>query len=655
MRLPFASFWLFVYPVGDLAAALRAAAQVPADTTSLVLDALAGVAFWFGTFLLCSIALSRVDALTGILRIVGAWAIRGVLLLLAGYSLLLWGAVYATGYWPNPAAVSFLLENASRVPQHILQTSPVIASVVVVVTILMAWWTERAVRGLTFKWSTTNSRMTFMAGAVAIGLWSALVPLVGHVSPLVFPVIGSAEEKSDAFARMYVDQLKPKSSGPREFRRPRNIPVVVVLVESLRHDLLVEHPEAIPFLKSLHDRHIGFERAYASASHSNFTDLAFWYSRYPLKSRGKEGFPVDAPWRGTSLFGVFKQAGYATAYISSQNERWGNMQNWLRTVDVDYYYHSEDHSGNTWENHDDLKGLAGMLRNGTATAGKIEDSETLEIAKKWIAGRPDGAFFLGMNLQNTHFSYVMPPGATEPYQPSDLGFAAVYYSWPIEKQRNVRNRYLNAVSNVDRLLANFAEYLQSIGLWDECVFVVLGDNGEAFYEHGFGNHSGPMYDEVVRTLAVIKPPGARASREIVRRPVSHIDIAATVPSLAGLDVSTSFQGLPIIGHDAGCRPVFLYSNAIVRQYGIVDWPWKALLTEYPVQAEELYRLDLDPLEKNNLAATHLGDLARLSGKVRFWRDVQRVYHEADRYVDRVPPRFDDIGRSSGSGCAEPPA
>jgi hypothetical protein len=186
-----------------------------------------------------------------------------------------------------------------------------------------------------------------------------------------------------------------------------------------------------------------------------------------------------------------------------------------------------------------------LIKQGIATAGKVEDSETIATALRWIDKRPAGdGFFLGMNLQNTHFSYVMPPDAVEPYQPSELGFRAVYYYWPAERTEQVRNRYLNAVYNVDRLLERFAAELKRRGLWDECLFVVLGDNGEAFYEHGFGNHSGPMYDEVVRTFGgdqaarVEQDPNRSVSRN---RSVTSI-LPPVFPVLAGLPLPASFPG-----------------------------------------------------------------------------------------------------------------
>jgi arylsulfatase A-like enzyme len=389
----------------------------------------------------------------------------------------------------------------------------------------------------------------------------------------------------------------------------------------------------------MYETHTGFLRAYATASHSNLSDLAFWYAQYPLRGPGKERFPHDADWRGVSLFDLFKAHGYQTGYISSQNERWGDMINWLETPSIDHFFHSETYEGETWENYDDIAGLASLIKRGVTHAGKIEDSETLRIAKQWISSLDRGApFFLGMNLQNTHFSYVLSPGAAQPFQPSDLGFRAVYYRWPEDQRVNVRNRYLNSVHNVDQLLHDFADFLRKEGMWDDLVFVVVGDNGEAFYEHGFGNHSGPMYDEVVRTLAFVKPPaGSDLPSGEFESPVSHIDIAATIPDLAGLPLPWSFQGKPVTSGVCTDRPVFMYSNAIVQQYGTVSWPWKYLVTAFPEEQEELYNLEEDPGELSNQARARSDVTARLAESVRAWSALQQRYYQDSAYLEKAPP------------------
>jgi len=59
--------------------------------------------------------------------------------------------------------------------------------------------------------------------------------------------------------------------------------VIVLYVESMRYDLAGYEPSPIPYLKSLIPQSIFFERAYAVSSHSNYADVSFWYSQFPLR------------------------------------------------------------------------------------------------------------------------------------------------------------------------------------------------------------------------------------------------------------------------------------------------------------------------------------------------------------------------------------
>jgi arylsulfatase A-like enzyme len=650
--------WLGLWPLLDaVASGIRIAAS--SDSWSLwpvlVSALIAPIAFWGGAFLLVWSVIRAFSSLRSRpLQYLLALVWLTILVLVHAYFLALWSFVFSNRRMPNPEAVVFLLDNASRVPQHLLQTAPVMTIAFACAAVLLTALTYGSIRALALPTLARRPGRAALAGGLCLVAALVSVPAGVDASPAVFAMASASEERIEVRARHDIQSLAQRSNVATPAHVDRKYPVIVILVESLRHDLLTDHPEAIPFLKSLHDRHIGFDYAYATASHSNLTDLAFWYGQYPLRGAGFEGFPVDAPWRGTSMFGAFQAAGYATAYISSQNELWGNMQNWLRTPEVDYYFHSEDFKGQTWENQDDLRGLVRLIKEGVATAGKVEDSETIATALRWIGNKSAAnGFFLGMNLQNTHFSYVMPPDAKEPYQPSELGVRAVYYFWPQERKEQVRNRYLNAVYNLDRLLERFAEELKRRKLWDECLFVVLGDNGEAFHEHGFGNHSGPMYDEVVRTLAIVKPPGSSRLQSIrVAKPVSHIDIAASVPALAGLSVPESFQGRP--AHDATISkpPVFMYSNAIVRQFGIVDWPWKLLLTEYPERRSELYRLDQDPAEQRNVFGEATRTASDLESRLGYWIATQRAYYAIHAYAKKVPPHFDTGGDRTTAGFGQ---
>lgn len=632
--------WPLAPPAVDVAISIWAYTQTgdasdARGMTALVLEIVARLLLWSGFYFLFQAAFAfvrtvRFPVLHALLR----WTVLFVLALVLAYFFFAWAYTIANSGPPSTDIWNFLIDNLGLLPQHLIQTSPLIAIGGPIFAMLLAIACERAVLEIQAirRYSLVNKSilaLLMLAGAVSIiRVEQGLAEPVRTASPM-----------ADAYIASLPDKQRGGDNNP-----PKRYPTIVILAESLRYDLLTKHAEAIPFLKSLAENGMSFERSYATASHSNLTDLAFWYSQFPLKGERMESYPATAPWRGISLFQVFKSAGYDTAYISSQNERWGDMLNWLDVPEVDYFFHSENYGGDTWENMDDRPGLASMIKRGLVTAGKIEDSGTLRVAKDWIGKLPrESTFFLGMNLQNTHFSYVMPPGGIEPYQPSELGFRAIYYRWPEKYKDNVRNRYLNAVTNLDHLLADFSAYLKAKGLWDECIFVVVGDNGEGFYEHGFGNHSGPMYDEAVRTLSLVKLPKSlqQQQRQIVRHAISHVDIAATIPRIAGLDIPDSFQGKPLYPESAERRPVFMYSNGIVRQYGIVSWPWKLLVTVAPRKKTELFKLDTDQAEIENLATSHNVTMDSLKDQLDFWIDAQLAYYRSEAYARKSAPRYDE--------------
>ncbi len=488
------------------------------------------------------------------------------------YCVLFWMFFFEVGYGPNRNLILFVVFNSGQVFLHALQTSPVtfsiISMVILLSTAVFAIWHQR----LADQLADTVSMKRF-AGAAIMALGIVLL-----TAPYLYLRLSSVAVDRYVFENMKVRRIwadnvqNMKNELPEKIPyhpRPSGLnqgPVIIVLVESLRHDLLEMEPSPILFLKSLSSESVVFERSYASSSHSNYADLAIWYSQYPLRFKNIQQYPVDAPWRGKSIFEAFKTHGYQTAYISSQNEKWGDMVNRLKWG-VDYFYHSEDYHGPTWVNKDDRAGLVRLMENGCASAGKIEDSETLRVAAEWIAGQAGNKkIFLGLNLQNTHFSYVIPPGGDEPFQPAVLDFETVYYSWPQSKKDIVKNRYLNAAFNVDRLLREFSEELKKLGVWDDCLFVVIGDSGEAFYEHGVANHSGPMFEEVMRTVSLARvPANIKSSIKRITTPISHIDIGPWV--LSQLDMPIYLSGEREQGRRNKC-----FANLFVCQcHGSAVW------------------------------------------------------------------------------------
>lgn len=403
----------------------------------LVLIAANGALTWatiYAALFLLAIAAARLPAI--ILRVPLFLGLGFCALFVVVLCAFAWAFGLNSGFLPSGNIVIFALDNAMRTPQNLLQTAPVKTLMLAVAILLLSLVLARLM-------TAPARRVSLPRGAWTISF--ALI-MAAKGTYLTAPHV-TAKFSAIAFNKMLLVRLDPsfddyqldtalaatfveRAPAQPVTRIKTSHSVIVILIESLCRVLIEMEPSPLPFMKALATRGgIYFDKAYATASHSNYADVAFWYSRHPMRSLGLQTYPKDGAYRGTSIFKLMKQNGYTTGYISSQNELWGSMVNWLNLPgEVGYFYHSENFAGDTWYNREDKKGIGGLIRKRVATAGKIEDSQTLQIASRWIESLgKQRRFFQGMNLQNTHFSYVNPPGGITPYQPAETDAGAIYY------------------------------------------------------------------------------------------------------------------------------------------------------------------------------------------------------------------------------------
>ena len=111
----------------------------------------------------------------------------------------------------------------------------------------------------------------------------------------------------------------------------------------------------------------------------------------------------------------------------------------------------------------------------------------------------------------------------------------------------------------------------------------------------------------------------------------NIDLAPTILRLAGVEIPYSMQGrdlAPLMRSESPVwRKEWFYEHlfqhlTIPKTEGVRSEHWKyARYLESDPTYEELYDLQADPGEDRNLAAAseHQGDLERLRGRWRVWR------------------------------------
>lgn len=418
--------------------------------------------------------------------------------------------------------------------------------------------------------------------------------------------------------------------------------VVFILVESLRSDQLRVYGGArdvMPTLDRVARASRVFVNAYIQASHSNYANLVPLSSHYPLRSRDMHDYPERPTYPRVLVYDVLKPLGYRTAIFSSSNENWGGMINYLRTAGLDRLLHPENFDGPTYLNYGDI-GFAQWARR-SRHAGSIDDRYTVAEAIKWIEQDRRQPFFLQLHMQASHVPYWTPDDFPRRFSPARRDFQILWGKFPRDRVQEVKDYYADSLAYVDHVLDRFFLFLEAAGLADRTIVVVGGDNGEAFYEHGFAAHAADLYNEVVKVPIFIRAPGL--APRLDHRPAQALDIAPTVFDLLGLPPHPSFQGIsllpPTFNPD---RSMYMVAQTpLAFQYAIVRSGYKLIYDEWQPRYL-LFDQIKDPGETRDLAAGLPELVAPLARRLHAWQLAQIAYYDDPaRHAREYPPVLAD--------------
>lgn len=422
--------------------------------------------------------------------------------------------------------------------------------------------------------------------------------------------------------------------------------VIIVAIESLRHDMIfAEHQgqEILPNINRLARNGLHLTRAYAQSTHSDYADTCLVSSLYPLRTRAHHYFSENDPWPKTLIYDLLKPLGYSTAIISSQNEMWGGMAHFLQTPALDHFYHPETAKVDTSVFVMD-PGFAREVKRGSLKAGKFPDSHTAASACDWLqrhlhAKKP---VCLSMNLQSSHFPYLLPDDCERPFQPSALDPSYSFVWYPEEATPVVRNAYYNAIHECDKQVGKLVQTLEECGQLDDTILIVTGENGEAFHECGGSiTHAREPVEPAIHIACVVHSPNLIKPQRS-DYPFEHVDLAPTILGLLNLPPHPNFQGIDILAEDrvpADHRLLFCHVNTAFSQANavVLGGRWK-LVRQDGQGSALLFDVVADPNEEHNLL-TQESELAnRLQRILAEWKANQLAYyHFPNYYVNFFPP------------------
>jgi len=185
--------------------------------------------------------------------------------------------------------------------------------------------------------------------------------------------------------------------------------------------------------------------------------------------------------------------------------------------------------------------------------------------------------------------------------------------------QDVRDR-LEMLLGVDESVQRIRQALADMGELDNTVLIVTSDHGYFYGEHGLNEERRLAYEETARVPLVIRFPRVARAGSTPAQLVQVIDLAPTILDLAGVPDTVLRQGAslaPLLSGYATSwrRSVLLeyYSDRVFPR--MLNMAYQAVRTERHKYIDylelpgmdELYDLEADPFELENLIGTPAGD------------------------------------------------
>ncbi|VAX26549.1 hypothetical protein MNBD_NITROSPINAE05-99 [hydrothermal vent metagenome] len=286
----------------------------------------------------------------------------------------------------------------------------------------------------------------------------------------------------------------------------------------------------------------------------------------PLKRYSKENFSlqnIPTP----SLAKVLKGRGYETVFLASGDPQWANKG----VFDNGDFEHVRT----------ELE-LAPQKRN---SSWGVRDKYLFNEIRQFLEGnkKDDKPFFMMAWTDQTHHPYSF--GSDEK-----------------NKGQNDLERYLAIMSEVDGYIGELLAYLRAHN--DDTLVVITGDHGEAFREiHNTTGHGFSVYDEEVKVPLILWNPRLIPEGYRVSTVGSHVDLAPTVLDLLGQPAPAEWYGSSLFAPDHPPRAYFFAAARGQYLLGVREARWKYII-DARREEEELYDLEIDPLEQVNVSADH---------------------------------------------------
>ncbi|MGQ1784579.1 sulfatase family protein [Saccharicrinis sp. GN24d3] len=263
---------------------------------------------------------------------------------------------------------------------------------------------------------------------------------------------------------------------------------------------------------------------------------------------------------------------------------------------------------------------------------KMEDPKgEIETRMKWYPGHTSRMNEAQKVAWEKHYTPIMADFKRQNLSGDEL------YKW---KYQRYMKDYLSCIKSVDENVGRVLDYLEETGQLENTLVVYTSDQGFYMGEHGWFDKRF-MYEESFRTPLLMHLPKSYSKRGDITELVQNIDYAPTFLDVAGVAVPEDIQGVSLKSLFSSEKPEnwrkglyyhyyeFPNEHMVKRHYGIRTDRYKLIHFYHDIDVWELYDLENDPHEMNNLYGKEgYKDITEQLKKEL--KELQTLYQDTDK-------------------------
>ncbi|MFK7847721.1 MAG: sulfatase [Rhodothermales bacterium] len=418
-----------------------------------------------------------------------------------------------------------------------------------------------------------------------------------------------------------------------------------------------------PHLDKLAAESMRFTNGYAACPVCSPTRASILTGKYPARLKQTDWIPgrsnradqqlrqvEDFNYMGLehqTLANILQNEGYATAHMGKWHLGAGDEylpENRGFNVNIagnqygsppTYYY---PYSRKNWRDTTQIYQLTDLVEGGEE--GEYLTDRLGEEAAQYIASKKDEPFFLHFSQYAVHTPLQSRPDLQAKYEAkrTPLPDSADFAYEGKRPVRTVQNHaiYAGMVESMDTSVGRIMQALEDNGMSERTIVIFFSDNGGLSTSEGWPTSNLPLrtgkgwlYEGGIRVPMLIKWPGVTDINQICDTPVSSVDFLPTILDMLGMadktPANTDGESLTqLLQDNAIARDAIYwhyphYSNQGGKPGGAIREGNFKLIENYEDASLELYDLDNDIGEQENLVAQMPEKAAELREKLAAWR------------------------------------